>query len=103
MISKNENFHAFRISQTNLMCSFQLFSDGWFVAAMDSYLRLRIANEDVAQTYVYLLTHKTTMSFSDVFGGDKERFYGVFKLVKFNGMRVNKKMFSLNSRCFSCR
>lgn len=63
---------------------FKLFSDGWFLVAMDSYLRLRLANKNRAQTYVYLLTHNTTASFSDVFEGDEETFYGACKCLRSN-------------------
>ncbi|XP_031616881.1 cholinesterase 2-like, partial [Contarinia nasturtii] len=54
-----------------------LFGDGWFLDAMDSYLRMRLSHTDAAPTYVYLLTHKASISFSEVFNGDPETFYGV--------------------------
>lgn len=65
-----------------LKCTFgsQLFSDGWFVGAMDAYLRMRLAHKDTAPTYVYLLTHKASASFSEVFNGDPETFYGILEI-----------------------
>ncbi|XP_031636223.1 venom carboxylesterase-6-like [Contarinia nasturtii] len=54
-----------------------LFGDGWFLDAMDSYLRMRLSHRDAAPTYVYLLTHKASASFTEIFNGDPETFYGV--------------------------
>lgn len=54
----------------------QLFSDAWFLEAMDSYLQLRLAKKSSAPTYVYLFTHKGSASFSEVFHGGRENFMG---------------------------
>lgn len=56
--------------------SCQLISDGWFVAGIDEYLRLRMSQEDVAPTYVYLFDHKGAASFSEIFKGERNEFYG---------------------------
>lgn len=55
----------------------QLYGDGWFLSAMDLYLRLRLAHDDTSQTYVYLLTNMANISFSSLFGGDPNKYYGV--------------------------
>lgn len=47
---------------------------------MDAYLRMRFAHNDTASTYVYLLTHKASASFSEIFNGDSETFYGTLKI-----------------------
>lgn len=56
----------------------QLFSDGWFLTAMDIYLRLRLKNKEAAPTYAYLLTHRGSASHTDIFHGDPETFYGKY-------------------------
>lgn len=43
---------------------------------MNDYLRLRLANKDASPTYVYLLTHKGTASYSAIFKGDPDKYYG---------------------------
>ncbi|KAH8349357.1 hypothetical protein KR067_000304 [Drosophila pandora] len=53
-----------------------LISDGWFVAGIDEYLRLRMSQADVAPTYVYLFDHKGAASFSEIFKGERNEFYG---------------------------
>lgn len=70
--TKNANIN--NISYTNL----QLFSDGWFLTAMDHYLRLRLGNTNAAPTFVYLLTHFGSVSHTDIFHGDPETIYGKF-------------------------
>ncbi|EDW26881.1 GL14544 [Drosophila persimilis] len=52
-----------------------LISDGWFVAGIDEYLRLRLA-ERAGPTYVYLFDHKGAASFSEIFKGERNEFYG---------------------------
>nr|XP_016942030.1 venom carboxylesterase-6 [Drosophila suzukii] len=53
-----------------------LISDGWFVAGIDEYLRLRVSQEGVAPTYVYLFDHKGAASFTEIFKGGRNEFYG---------------------------
>lgn len=56
--------------------SAKVFGDGWFLSAMDSYLQLRFAAKDPAPTYVYLFTHKGSASYTALFGGDPDKYYG---------------------------
>lgn len=51
-----------------------MFGDGWFLGAMDSYLRLKRAN--AKSTYVYLLSHKISISFTSQTGANPDKFYG---------------------------
>ncbi|XP_002061222.3 venom carboxylesterase-6 [Drosophila willistoni] len=57
-----------------------LISDGWFVAGIDEYLRLRLDQQKsdgvIGPTYVYLFDHKGSASFSEIFKGDRNEFYG---------------------------
>ncbi|EDW53214.1 venom carboxylesterase-6 [Drosophila sechellia] len=53
-----------------------LISDGWFVAGIDEYMRLRMSHDDVAPTYVYLFDHKGAASFTEIFKGGRNEFYG---------------------------
>lgn len=53
-----------------------MFGDGWFLGAMDSYLRLKRADTKSLKTYVYLLTNKASTSFSTNAGGDPNKYYG---------------------------
>ncbi|KAH8290099.1 hypothetical protein KR044_013383 [Drosophila immigrans] len=52
-----------------------LVSDGWFVAGVDEYLRMRLQHE-AAETFVYLFDHKGAASFSEIFQGERNEFYG---------------------------
>lgn len=54
-----------------------MFSDSWFIAPLDAYLRLRFAHKEVAPTYVYLATHKGSASFTEIIGGDPNKWYGM--------------------------
>lgn len=57
----------------------QLISDGWFVAGVDEYLQLRLDEQQQAlpaPTYVYLFDHKGAASFSEIFKGAHNEFYG---------------------------
>lgn len=54
---------------------------------MDLYLRLRLAHNDTAQTYAYLLTNKINYSFTTVFAGDPNTYYGMNLLVKIQKFR----------------
>lgn len=62
----------------------QLFTDAWFLEAMDWYLQLRFANKSPAPTYVYLFTHKGAASFTEIFQGGPENYFGkndtIFKI-----------------------
>ncbi|XP_001992565.2 venom carboxylesterase-6 [Drosophila grimshawi] len=51
-----------------------LISDGWFVAGVDEYLKLR--SKSLSPTYVYLFDHKGAASFSEIFKGGRNEFYG---------------------------
>lgn len=62
---------------------FQLFGDGWFLTAMDLYLRMRLEHDIASPTFVYLLTHRATASFSEVFLGDPEKFQGSTQFTNF--------------------
>lgn len=55
-----------------------LVSDGWFVAGVDEYLQMRLdeQNPQLAPTYVYLFDHKGAASFSELFKGQRNEFYG---------------------------
>ncbi|KAG4076411.1 hypothetical protein HA402_005854 [Bradysia odoriphaga] len=58
-----------------------LFTDGWFLAGMDEYLRIRLlgGNKRTSKpgpTYVYLFSHKGQASFTEIFKGGRENFYG---------------------------
>lgn len=58
----------------------QLYSDGWFYAGFNEYLKLRFTGQNfsanAAPTFVYLFAHKGESSLTEYFGGDKETFYG---------------------------
>lgn len=54
-----------------------MFSDSWFIAPLDAYLRLRFAHKEAAPTYVYLATHKGSASFTEIIGGDPNKWYGM--------------------------
>uniref|UniRef100_A0A182QQQ3 Carboxylic ester hydrolase n=1 Tax=Anopheles farauti TaxID=69004 RepID=A0A182QQQ3_9DIPT len=61
-----------------------LYSDAWFVAGMDEYLRIRLLGSErrpsgatVGPTYVYLFAQKASASFTEIFEGGKENYYGV--------------------------
>lgn len=43
---------------------------------MDAYLQVRLADLDVSPTYVYLLTHRGSASFTVLFNGDPDKYYG---------------------------
>lgn len=82
-------FHILNHSKSNIIAivsffvlfHFQLFTDGWFLAGMDEYLRIRLLGENKRSskpgpTYVYLFAHKGQASFTEIFQGGKENFYG---------------------------
>nr|AXB38858.1 juvenile hormone esterase [Sitodiplosis mosellana] len=73
----NEFYFSKNLSRNHFANVTNLISDGWFLGAMDSYLQMRLAHDDASSTYVYLLTHKATASFSELFNGGPETFYGV--------------------------
>ncbi|XP_053670190.1 juvenile hormone esterase [Anopheles nili] len=61
-----------------------LYSDAWFLAGMDEYLRIRFLNNSQRQsqvkagpTFVYLFAQKASASFTEIFKGGKENYYGV--------------------------
>ncbi|KAH8289553.1 hypothetical protein KR054_007143 [Drosophila jambulina] len=70
--------HGHDYSKANHQNLTDLISDGWFVAGIDEYMRLRLNQKDaaVAPTYVYLFDHKGAASFSEIFKGERNEFYG---------------------------
>lgn len=57
-----------------------LYSDAWFVAGFDEYLRIRLTKSKgkrVGSTFVYLFAHKGSASFTEIFKGGRENYYGV--------------------------
>lgn len=54
-----------------------LYSDAWFLAGMDEYLRIRLRSQKAGPTYVYLFAQKGSASFTEIFEGGKETYYGV--------------------------
>lgn len=67
---------SIRKTNNNFRIFFQLFTDGWFLEAMDQYLDLRFAHKKRAPTYVYLFTHKASASFTEIFKGGRENYWG---------------------------
>lgn len=53
-----------------------LYTDGWFFSAMIDYINLRFSNEQRADSFVYLFTHKGACSFTEIFKGGSEAYYG---------------------------
>lgn len=43
---------------------------------MDQYLELRLSHKKRASTYVYLFTHKAAASFTEIFKGGRENYWG---------------------------
>ncbi|XP_041788891.1 juvenile hormone esterase [Anopheles merus] len=61
-----------------------LYSDAWFLAGMDEYLRIRLLGHNkrnstfkIGETYVYLFAQKASASFTEIFKGGAENYYGV--------------------------
>nr|AME15818.1 carboxylesterase [Bactrocera dorsalis] len=57
-----------------------LYSDGWFIAGIDEYIKQRVEAQNSKQLppfYVYLFEHRSPASFSELFGADPEDFFGV--------------------------
>ncbi|XP_055677254.1 juvenile hormone esterase [Lutzomyia longipalpis] len=56
-----------------------LYSDAWFVVGFDEYLRIRLTKGDrkkLGPTFVYLFAHKGSASFTEIFKGGRESYYG---------------------------
>jgi hypothetical protein len=56
-----------------------VYTDGWFLAGMDEYLKIRLnkgAKGKVGPTYVYYFNHKGASSFTEIFKGGRENYYG---------------------------
>lgn len=68
------NFH--NLINRHICFVIQLFTDGWFLEAMDQYLELRLSHKNIAATYVYLFTHKGSASFTEIFEGGQENYWG---------------------------
>ncbi|XP_055308049.1 juvenile hormone esterase isoform X2 [Sitodiplosis mosellana] len=73
----NEFYFANSLSKEKEKNVTNLFTDAWFLEAMDQYLELRLSHKKVAPTYVYLFTHKGSASFTEIFKGGRENYYGV--------------------------
>lgn len=61
----------------SIIVSSQLFSDAWFVAGMNEYLRIRFADvkqNTNANTFVYLFAHRGEFSLTEFFGGGSRDF-----------------------------
>ncbi|XP_002011173.3 venom carboxylesterase-6 [Drosophila mojavensis] len=74
-----ENFYfkaGHNYNKSNHQNLTDLISDGWFVAGVDEYLQLRLDDQQLAPTYVYLFDHKGAASFSEIFKGARNEFYG---------------------------
>ncbi|XP_059619894.1 venom carboxylesterase-6 [Phlebotomus argentipes] len=56
-----------------------LYSDAWFVLGFDEYLRIRLTQSQGKRgpTFVYLFAHKGSASFTEIFKGGREKYYGV--------------------------
>lgn len=54
-----------------------MFGDEWYVSAMDQYLRMRLSHKEASSTYVYLLTHKGSASYTAIYHGDPDIYYGM--------------------------
>lgn len=71
---------------------FQLFTDGWFLEGLDLYLRKRLTHQKSGPTFVYLFSHKGAASFTEIFGGGRENYYGKNLFDKFsmeNNYKIN--------------
>lgn len=52
-----------------------LYTDSWFFSSMNDYLKIRFSQKS-APTYVYLFSHKGSCSFTEIFKGGAESYYG---------------------------
>lgn len=50
---------------------------------MDQYLELRLEHKKRAPTYVYLFTHKAAASFTEIFKGGRENYWGKLFIASF--------------------
>lgn len=78
----------------------QLFTDGWFLEAMDQYLELRLEHKKRAPTYVYLFTHKAAASFTEIFKGGRENYWGKYFIIFFS-LEFESISLIYNGFCFS--
>lgn len=70
---------SFGLCRLKFSFFWQLYSDAWFLAGMDEYLRIRLEGErktPVGPTFVYLFAQRTAASFTEIFEGGKENYYG---------------------------
>lgn len=51
---------------------------------MHQYLELRFAHKNIAPTYVYLFTHKGSASFTEIFKGGRENYWGKLRSNSYN-------------------
>ncbi|XP_058454954.1 carboxylic ester hydrolase [Malaya genurostris] len=59
-----------------------LYTDAWFLAGMDEYLHIRLEGDSrrktpAGPTYVYLFAQRTAASFTEIFEGGQDKYYGV--------------------------
>lgn len=84
----------------------QLFGDGWFLSAMDLYLRARFANKASTPTYAFLYTHDGASSFTEYYQGDAETSYGrapfYFSLQSFDYMSAVIRTYSWHIAIVDC-
>lgn len=81
----NFYFNNHKLIETTEKNLTNLYSDAWFLAGMDEYLRIRLLSHDrhsspsikAGPTYVYLFAQKASASFTEIFKGGNEKYYGV--------------------------
>lgn len=66
-------------SKQIILINSQLFTDNWFLSGVDEYLRIRLLKspqKKAGPTYTYLFSHKAEASFTEIFQGGRENYYG---------------------------
>ncbi|CAG9809984.1 unnamed protein product [Chironomus riparius] len=53
-----------------------MWSDGWMVNGIIDNLQQRLEGNNRDNTYVYLFSHKGSISFSEILGANREKFFG---------------------------
>lgn len=53
-----------------------MWSEGWMVNGFIDNLQQRLEGNNRDNTYVYLFSHKGSISFSEIWGGNREKFFG---------------------------
>lgn len=67
-------FHSQKICISKVI-SFQIWSDGYFIGILEN-VEFRLRDNLRDQTYFYVFSHKGSTSYSVIFGGSEETFYG---------------------------